>query len=420
MFMSLYIKDATELAKISNVTIYYGSSSGITNSYEFSIDSSDLSTGWNRIVLDWSDSDTTTNGTPDNININHLKIKVTTNNTTDTFSAGELMMDFWFLAQYESYEGDIIQWDKDETLPDSSSNFEIEYVPLSLEVPVTAVAIGDEYNVTKGKVIYQVNVSPYIDRIYNYEIFSGGVDVESDEDYKDRIQNATQLKTNATVAAITYNILDLDFVKSVSVIDTPTETKSDEAIVFVSGVSKYTLSQEVAQDNTNLEIRTDYILTPYTNEIEWLGVNDPSAGATFYVSYDYEDLGRFECYVVGQNGSLTTAQLSQVEDVVDETRSAGVVGVVTEPTYISQNVEINLDTETTYTRSEVEEDVESAITLYVNNLEVGDDVLVSGIVNAVMNVEGVENVTVVTPASDTTIDDDEKAEIGTITINAWP
>ena len=431
-FTSIYIKDQTALDKITKIDLWTGSSSGIVNSYQYEMLNSALSIGWNRLILNKNDSVTDTNGNPDEININYLKIKITTTATTNTFVAGDLLMDFWFNADYENYVGDIIQWDKSATLPDTSTDFDATYIPLSVEVPIESEAIGSAYNLTTGKIIYQVTINPFTDRIYNYDILSGGTDVEDDTDYRDRVQNATFLKTNATVQAITYNVLDLDFIDSVNIIDMPEYSVTAESQIYTTGISKYTLAQEVAQDNSNLTIgdtvgatdytkNTDYILTAWTNEIEWIGTT-PVNGATYYVAYDYENLGHIQVYVVGLAGKLTASQLAEVQTVVYETRSAGVMADVVEPTYISTATTLRLDSDSNYVRSTVEEEVETAIQLYINDLSVGSDVFISGVINVAMDVTGVNNISISDLGGgtvDVAIAADEKAEAGTVTIDAW-
>ena len=434
IFFMLYIDDVDVLADVSSIKFYVGSSAGIINSFEYSYSQSDLNVGWNRIKLDPLSPLIKKNGNLDTGNVNFLQINITTSATNDIFNAGDLVMDMWFFATDYDYEGTVIKWNKDTAgnLPDDGTDFNINYVPLSMEVPVIANDVGAEYNVIAGRVNHKVTNIPNVDRIYNYNRISGGIDIEDDETYRDRIQNATFLQTNATVEAIRYSILALDFVRTVNILDMPEQTATNELHVYSSSTDKYALNHEVAQDDTNLKVGdtagasdyvngTDFILTEY-NEIDWsVGGASPVDGANFYVDYKYEQLGRFTVYVVGADGALTSTQLAEVEEVVEDTRSAGVIGTVTEPTYTNVSVDITLTLETSYTIGLVEDEIELAIAEYFNTLGPGDDVVLNKIVEKVINIRGVYDCDVTDIGGggsiNYTISEAEVALMGTITLS---
>lgn len=436
MYMKLFVKDSTVLSKINEINIWAGSNSGIINSYKATTDVSDLTESeWNTLILNRFDSDIIIAGNPDTKNINFLKIEVTLNSTSDTLVAGDLMMDFWFFADHENYEGDVILFDKAATIPDNNTNISADYVPLSMEIAVEAQEIGVGYNAAKGKIIYKVSNVSNIDRIYNYESLIGGLDVETDDNFRVRIQNATNLKTNATANAIRFNVLDLDFVGSVNVIDTPDKSSSNEPHTFATGTDVYVLSQEVAQDNANMVITgtlsatpghtfvkgTDYVLTEY-NEIDWsVGGDSPDNATLFYVAYDYKWLGHFDVYVVGKLGQLTANQLEEVETTVEETRSAGTVPNVIEPTYVVVDVSATLTYSDGANTITTKANVETAVKAYIDDLGVGEDVLLAGVINVTMSVDGVENVSVTDigsgGAADYTIASDEVAQSNVVTLS---
>ena len=434
IFFMLYIEDATQLAKINSVTMYVGSSAGILDSFEFEYANADLSIGWNRLKLDPLSPLISQNGQVDNGNINYLRIQIETSSTNDTFSAGNLLMDMWYFATSQNYEGDVIVWDKDTAgnIPDDVSTFNINYVPLSVEVDVIANEVGSDYNVIAGRVNRKVTNIPNIDRLYNYNRISGGVDVEDDETYRDRVKNATFLQTNATVEAIRYSILGLDFVRTVNVLDMPEQQAENEPHIYDTNVDKYKLNSEVAQNDSNLIVGdtvggddyingTDFILTE-NNEIDWsVGGTNPTDGATFYVNYRYRKLGHFTVYVVGADGPLTSTQLTEVEDVVEDTRSAGVVGDVLEPTYTTISINITLDLETQYTVGLVEDNITLSIAEYFSKLGPGDDVVLNRIIKRVIDVDGVYDCTVTDigggGSTNYTISEAEVALLGNITLS---
>lgn len=89
-----YIKDATTLAKFASsgtcLEIRIGADS-TTNYYSKTYEASDLATGWNWLSEGVLLSTWTENGTPGTLN--DFQIRITTNNATDTFVAGDVIYD---------------------------------------------------------------------------------------------------------------------------------------------------------------------------------------------------------------------------------------------------------------------------------------------------------------------------------------
>ena len=95
-----YIKDATALAKFATsgtcLEFRIGADS-TTNYYSKTYETGDLSTGWNWLGGTGLLSTWTENGTPGTLN--DFQIRITTNNATDTFVAGDVVFDL--LRQWE-------------------------------------------------------------------------------------------------------------------------------------------------------------------------------------------------------------------------------------------------------------------------------------------------------------------------------
>lgn len=431
VFYNVYILDETTLAKIKTITCHIGSGGALTNSYSKAF--TDLTVGWNQLKLDYKTDNLTISGNIDIGNVNYLEIEVETNSNSDTFAAGDLLLDFIFMSQYENYYGDVIVFDQDYDIPDNATDFIVTYVPLSVDVEVQADSVGVDYNVNIGKIVYKVSSIPNVDRIYNYEAMSNGIDKESDTSLRDRIQNASSVQNVATAEALKYNVLALEFVRSCTVIDLPEYTAPTETFTYSTGTDKYALTKEVAQDDDYLTVsgivsstpttftkNVDYILND-NNEIDFsVGGDNPDDATDVEVDYKYKWLGHVNVFVVGKLGELTSTQLTEVEEVVEEKKSVGVVVTVTEPTYISVDISAELYIDDSYTASNVIESVETAISDYLDTLDVGDNVLFAGIINIIMDVSGVTNVTITDigggGAADLTIDSDEIAKKGTLTI----
>jgi uncharacterized phage protein gp47/JayE len=439
----LYITDTTTLNKIKNVKLWIGSGGSITNSYEFVIQNSTLATGWNMYRLQTSTASTIKNSNPNASSYNYLRIKLITNNTTDTITLGNVKMDYWHFATTESYEGDIIRWTDDGTKPDDGSDVEVDYTPLSREVECVAEFVGSDYNVGRKKIVYQVSNIANINNVSNYTVMSGGTDEEVDVDLKQRILYATELKGKATSESIRQAILGVNGVASCTVDDLPLRSATSENHLFSSATTTYQLDREVlylnsATSPTNITIAgtasststlftygTDYSAVydsngVITSEIEWQsGGTSPDDTTVFFVDYEYNWLGHAIAFVSGTENPIPSSVETNVLSAIEESRSAGITVSLTTPSIVTIDVtcSISADSGSGYTYNDLYENVGLAIEEYIDNLEVGEDVYLAQLYRVITGVVGVENVTITTPASDTVISSSEIARSGTITVN---
>jgi len=100
-------------------------------------------------------------------------------------------------------------------------------------------------------------------------------------------------------------------------------------------------------------------------------------------------------------------------------RAAGVHVEATVPTILIQNIEASVVISGGYDDSTVKSNVVSAIKEYVNGLGISGDVLRAELISRIMEIEGVANVTLDTPASDVIILDYQMARTtdSNITVN---
>lgn len=95
----LYIADAATLAQLATtdcITIRFGSDS--SNYYQWTKDKADLSVGWNYINNLTDDNEDSTTGTPDNNNMDYSFIQITATGSSETWTAGKIIMDDWRVA----------------------------------------------------------------------------------------------------------------------------------------------------------------------------------------------------------------------------------------------------------------------------------------------------------------------------------
>ena len=442
LVMWLYFANQTEIDKVDYIKIWLGSGGGITNSYEFKLNGSSLSTGWNLYRLQTGSASTIRNGTPSTSSYNYLRLRILTNNTSDTITLGNAKMDFWHFGTTYAYEGDIVRWSDTGNKPDNSSVFETDYTPLSREVECVAESVGEKYNVNKKKITYHVSNIPSINTISNYVVMSGGTDLEIDSDLKQRILYATELKGKATSEAIRQAILAVDGVASCTIDDMPERSVTSETHLFTSGTTVYKLDNEVLSldsvtSPTNLIVEglagattvtflygTDYTARyddngTITSELEWqAGGTSPDNNTLFYVDYTFDWLGHVTAFVSGVENPISASVLSNIEDAVDESRAAGITVTITEPTIVYVNVtcEISPNTAEGYVFTDIQTNVEEAIQNYINELETGVDVYVAELYAVIMGVTGVKNSSISLPASDVTITASQIAKAGVVTV----
>jgi uncharacterized phage protein gp47/JayE len=425
----IYIKDATALSKIDEIKLLYASGGNDNNSYELAFPNADLTTGWQRLRVDRNDDSIVQTGFPSISAINFLRITITTNLVGDTLASGDVNMDMWSFTADNEYDGDYINFIIGGTKPDDDTDIDVDYVPLSREVACEAEAVGQKYDVTKHKIVFKVSSIPNIQSVDNYETMSGGVDIETDTELRERIKD-TSLAGAATAEALRVACLAVEGVTSVSVRDLPRQSASSEGHVYSTLQSEYQVDFEIAVDNSTLDVvgtvgavpghtfikNTDYVLDSRSQIVWQGGGTKPDDSTIFYVTYDYDWLGHVEIYVSGVEAPLPASVLADVNTAIEETRAAGVEVTVFEPTIVSVDVTTNIDVESGYDSALVENDVEDNIRDYLNALGVGDDVYVSELIRIIQETPGVQNSTVTVPAADVVIAVTEVAKAGTITV----
>ena len=93
--------------------------------------------------------------------------------------------------------------------------------------------------------------------------------------------------------------------------------------------------------------------------------------------------------------------------------AAGVTAQILAPTVKEVEINVNLTLSEGSSLSNVDQEVRSAITGYINNLGVGEDVIVAEFCDRIIGITNVNDVQVILPASNITIDDNEIARTRT-------
>lgn len=330
----LKILDTTTLNKLTSMKVQIGND--IYNYLEFTFTpSTDLVVGWNDIYLNTSDAVTT--GIPIVTNITYFKLHFDVTNAATTITSGNMNLDYIIFAEVENYVGDIIQWNQAVTLPDTGSNFTVDYVPLSKEVIVQADSIGSSYNVAIGKLNYKITNLPDITSVYNYEPGLYGENEEDDESLRIRIPDAAYANGKATVSSIKTGLESLDYVLSANVVDLPLKTETGETFTYVTGTNNYKLDFDVAQDDSTLQV-LGYATTlngGINNSVTSIVVTS-AAGlkASGYIKVDSEII---------QYASITTNTLNSCTRGVLGTVAASHLTLATVNQYFVRNTDFELN-----------------------------------------------------------------------------
>lgn len=338
--------------------------------------------------------------------------------------------DYELLNHIHSNSGfDVINWLDYGNKPENNTPFYVDYTPLSLDVPITAVLGGIESNVGLNKIRIIKSGVPEISFCNNYSGTVGGTGIESDNELRFRAKNALQTLGKATTLALKFAILNVSGVRDVSIDDTPTANVVNEPHTFDSGENIQSLNQDGISNISsvsgllssvphNFVEGTDFSLMPDLKSIEWLGGGDkPDNGTVYTVSYTYRQKGYANALVLGDIIPIPPDVLDNIEEVIDETKSAGIIVNVLEPSYIEQNVTAGIYLSSGADWNIVETAVRNKIIQYLNSLEIGEDVIYTELVYTVQSVPGVYDVNITTPSSNVFVPSDQLVTPGTISLS---
>lgn len=127
--------------------------------------------------------------------------------------------------------------------------------------------------------------------------------------------------------------------------------------------------------------------------------------------------GQVTVRITAENGGIPDSTLiSTVQGELTSKDLANLIVIVA--SFIQTTIDITVDVTTsgTYTLTDVAPQVRQAITNYINSLDIGQTLMVAGIVDAVFGLAGIADVVVTTPTVNQTIASDHKWVPGTLTV----
>lgn len=260
-------------------------------------------------------------------------------------------------------EGTICSTDPDIDPIAESLSTEKKIIPAAgyIDVPVEAKDAGEEGNVEAGKVIYLPQSIGGVTSIENLNAITGGADQEDDESLRKRIV----LRWYGTSFG-------------------GCEESFRTWALEVDGVAE---AQAVAC---------------------WKG---PGTVKVYIWSKDESDK------LIPASDTL----ISTVQTYVDERKPICTSVIVAKPTGILVDVFVHLECESGYTFATVNENVRSAIITFFNNLGVGEDLIVSKLLAAIMAVTGVKDAKIGVPKANVNCESTDTIMLGrrSVVTKSW-
>lgn len=315
----------------------------------------------------------------------------------------------------------------------------------SNQIDFRAAIAGTDYNVDPATITGFVTKPSGVDFVTNLGSVTNGLDEETDDQFRQRIKTYRQSLARGTISAIegaVFGVTDATSGKQVQwvnviedefdpgsaecYIDDGAGTAEGTPVVVVGGtiltsavggeVDLY-MPQKAIRDASTFNLYINAGLVATTNYY----INYPHAhiklNATAYPN------GLTAADAVTGDWTYHDTFIQEVQKVVDGDpsdrtnypgyRAAGVVVTVRAPTTVPQTVTANLTVGAGYSQVEAIAEAEAAVADYINNLDIGDDVIFNELVERIMGINGVTDVHITAPTENVIISDVRVARITT-------
>ena len=439
--LNVWFTNQATIDKFTNFGFILGSNKliTITDVYKTSILKNKLNVGWNSIPLDYMDYESTdTLGDPNPKNIEWVSI-FSNMPSAVAIAQGDILIDFIYAAEAEKYTGDIIEFTDYTKYPDDSTAVTFSWWPLTVDIECEAADVGDEYNVSTYAIQYRESSITNIDTIYNYNAFTNGVSIETDDELRARIISTASSPGKATSTALENSLLDIDGISSVYIEDMPEKNIYSEPHIYNAAITDYKLFNEIPYLSSINTIISDTVGPPYPvdytyttdytvnddGEVVWIttGTN-PVDGAIFYVTYLVKKIGFANAVISGTTYPLNTDLYPDILEAINITKPTGISVTWREPTVIMVDISctIIVNTSSGYDSTVTKFKTTENIVNWMNSNEIGESLKVSEFYSTVMSTPGVTNVTLTnwdgagSPFTDVSCEDDKVIKDGTISV----
>lgn len=234
---------------------------------------------------------------------------------------------------------------------------------VSNSVEVEAAEVGTMYNVSAVSITVMVDTVDGVVGVNNANAATGGINIESDYEYKRRFQDYIEGLGKSNIAGLVYGAKTVSGITSASVYE---------------------------------------LFPPVANVNAYLYIDD------------------------GSVGGVSPAKILEVQTVIDGDgtednpgyRAAGVNVVVVAPSILVQNITLTatLAVGTFVDSNQVRTDINTALSDYVNNLGIGVSIIKNELIAAIMKVYGVTDCSISVPAGNVTITAAQVGRLGVVDI----
>jgi uncharacterized phage protein gp47/JayE len=195
-----------------------------------------------------------------------------------------------------------------------------------------------------------------------------------------------------------------EIVRRVNIVSTSTEQGQRRFTLqnppIVRGTDRIWIKELLGTDWTLLTANIDYVLNKGTGEFSIVDAAGLGLGTQVIAFYNYYTNLIAEAQKVLEGDSNDSVNYPGV-------KAAGIFLAVEAPTSKRVTVEVAISAETTFVETDLAPLVQSEIENYVRSLKIGEDVIVSRIVDAIHDVQGVRSVNVALPSSDVIVLENE-------------
>jgi len=197
-------------------------------------------------------------------------------------------------------------------------------------------------------------------------------------------------------------------------------TNSPTGLIGVTNPTAFTGGTEPEDTEDFRQRLLSFVQNPHSGSVAdlqtWAEAVDGVESATAFPNVP--SAGSVTVRITGPGGSVPGSDvIAAVQSALAAQDLANITIIVGTFTAVPTNVAVTTTLSPSYALSDVSAAVQNAIAQYINNLDVGATLYVSGIVDAVFGLPGIVDLVVTTPSSNQTTAATSKRTVGTITVS---
>lgn len=204
-------------------------------------------------------------------------------------------------------------------------------------------------------------------------------------------------------------------------------TSVPDGITTVTNPNPFAGGTDIEDIDTYRTRLLNWIRSPQTGSpqdlINWALTVPGVSTATCYVgdNLGVPTAGHVTIRIAGPNGSIPGADVIAATLALLQTKVLGNITIhVGTFTALPENITVTITPATGFLTATLTPSVQAAVTDYINSIPVGGTLYVSGIVQAIYGLAGINDVVVTLPVANITASSTQKFTAGTITVNGTP